>query len=206
VTVTRNQLIVYVALAFVVTLFGARYVLSGRAHAAAPAGMLVATSPSASPSAESSPVATALVVYVCGAVARPGVYHLPAGSRVTDLVDAAGGASPKADLSAVNLAGKLADGQQVIIPKHGQAPAAAAPAVAAPMAAPGVGPAGAVINLNTATATELDSLQGVGPSTAQKIIAYRTANGGFKSVDELKNVSGIGDAKFAAIKPYVTVQ
>jgi competence protein ComEA len=200
VSITHKQLLIYIALAFVVTVLGVRYVLTGRAHAAVPSGVLVATSPTAS-AASPSPVAAPLVVYVCGAVTRPGVYRLPSGSRVTDLLDLAGGPSAKADLSAVNLAGKLADGQQVVIPKRGQAPVASAST-----STPDASPTGAIVNINTATAAELDGLQGVGPSTAQKIIAYRTANGGFKSIDELKNVPGIGDAKFAALKPYVTVQ
>jgi competence protein ComEA len=207
VSITRKQLYIYVAMALVVTVFGARYVLGGRAAAAPPPGQLLAASPApASAGAPSGAPSTAppVVVYVCGAVARPGVYSLDQGSRVADALAAAGGASAKAEVSSINLAAKLSDGQQVVVPKKGAAAPAAAPAAGASGAAAGTGPT-AIVNLNTATAAELDALQGVGPSTAQKIIDYRTANGGFKSVDELKNVAGIGDAKFAALKPYVTV-
>jgi competence protein ComEA len=208
VSITRKQLYIYVAMALVVTVFGARYVLGGRAAAAPPPGQLLASSPA--PTSASTPggapsTAPPVVVYVCGAVARPGVYSLDQGSRVADALAAAGGASAKAEMASINLAAKLSDGQQVVVPKKGAAVPAAAPAAGAGGSAAGTGQP-TIVNLNTATAAELDALQGVGPSTAQKIIDYRTTNGGFKSVDELKNVAGIGDAKFAALKPYVTVQ
>ena len=143
---------------------------------------------------------------------RPGVYHLAPGARVADLLSAAGGAAAKAELQAVNLAAKLIDGQQVVVPVRGATTAAAAgsagtgaSATSGTAGAPGTAGTSAPVNLNTASAAELDALPGVGPATAQKIIDYRTANGGFKSVDDLKNVSGIGDAKFATLQPLVTV-
>ncbi len=210
--ISRRQAYVYVGLALVVAALGARYLFSS--HSAAQAGAqsvagLSSFAPSAAPSPSSSATAQELVVYVCGAVRRPGVYHLASGARVADLLAAAGGAAAKAELQAVNLAAKLIDGQQVVVPERGAGGLAAASAAASGAAASGAGSASgaatAPVNLNTATAEELDALPGVGPATAQKIIDYRTANGGFKSVDDLKNVAGIGDAKFATLQPLVTV-
>ena len=216
--ISRRQAYVYVGLALVVAVLGARYLFSS--HAAAPAGgqpllgmASYAPSPSSSaPSSLASP--QEIVVYVCGAVRRPGVYHLAPGARVADLLAAAGGAGPKAALQAVNLAAKLLDGQQVVVPVRGAAGSLVAAAgsaagsatdAAGAAGAPGTGAPAAPVDLNTATLEQLDALPGVGPATAQKIIDYRTANGGFKSVDDLKNVSGIGDAKFATLQPLVTV-
>jgi competence protein ComEA len=209
---TRRQLYVYVAVALVVAAFGVRYVVAGHASAA-PSGTLLSLAPSSSPQPEpSASVAATITVYVCGAVARPGVYDLALGSRVADLVKAAGGATAKAELSAVNLAAKLADGQQIVVPRKVASASAATGAIAsAPTgaAAPATGTAAgapqALVNLNTATLEELDALPGVGPATAQKIIDYRTQSGGFKTIDDLKNVSGIGDVKFAALKDAVTL-
>ena len=151
------------------------------------------------------------MVYVCGAVRTPGVVRLPAGARVTDALELAGGPTAKAELAAVNLAAPVTDGQQILVPERGAA--VAAPATSGSSSASGalsVSPAGgsapgALININTASLEELDSLDGVGPSTAQKIIDYRTENGGFKTIDEIKEVPGIGDAKFAAMKDSITV-
>ena len=147
-----------------------------------------------------------VVAYVCGAVRRPGVYTFAQGARITDLIEKAGGATGAAELQTVNLAALLTDGQQVVVPERG-APgvAVAASDPAATSAGSGVVAAGAPVNLNTATMAELDTLPGVGPSTAQKILDYRTAQGGFKSVEDLNNVSGIGDVTFAELKDLVTI-
>ncbi len=216
--ISRRQAYIYVGLALLVAALGARYLFSS--HGAMPAGgqavaglASYAPSAAASPTPYASPTPQELVVYVCGAVHRPGVYHLAPGARIADLLSAAGGAAAKAELQAVNLAAKLVDGQQVVVPVRGATAVAAAGGstgaggtnTTTASGASGSAGTAAPVNLNTATAAELDALPGVGPATAQKIIDYRTANGGFKSVDDLKNVSGIGDAKFATLQPLVTV-
>jgi competence protein ComEA len=201
VQLSRRHMYAYAALALVVLAVGLRYLVPHGAAAGSTPVSLLASASAASVSPSPSPPASTVIVYVCGAVRRPGVLTLPTGARVADALAMAGGALPRAELAAINLAARLSDGQQVVVPIRGQV-VAAAPGAAG--AAGGPTPA-AIVNLNTATAAELDALQGVGPSTAQKIIDYRTANGGFKSIEELKNVAGIGDAKFAAIKDHVTV-
>jgi competence protein ComEA len=144
-----------------------------------------------------------VLVHVAGAVRRPGVYTLHAGSRVADAVERAGGPRRRADLSAVNLASKLEDGRQVLVPERLPGGASVTAAAGAGAAPPGV-PA-QPIDLNTATLEQLDTLDGVGPATAQKIIDYRTEHGGFGSVDELGQVSGIGEKRMAALRDHVRV-
>jgi competence protein ComEA len=125
-----------------------------------------------------------VVVDVVGAVRRPGLYRLAQGSRIADALTRAGGATAKADLAQVNLAAPLADGEQVVVPRRGVAAAAAGSGSAGGAAAP--------VQLSTATLEQLDSLPGVGPVTAQKILDYRQKHGAFQSVDELDAVPGIG--------------
>ena len=137
-------------------------------------------------------------VHVTGAVRRPGVYSIPSWARLDRAVKRAGGPAPGADLEGVNLAAKVADGQQVVVPRRG-APAAA---VAVGGAGPGGAPS-APISLNTATPDQLDQLDGVGPATAQKILEWRKQHGGFRSVEDLKQITGIGPKKFAALKDKV---
>jgi competence protein ComEA len=139
-----------------------------------------------------------LYVDVSGAVRRPGLYRLPDGARVNDALVKAGGATGKADLTLINRAATLTDGQQVLVPVK-----ISATAVSAAAAGSSGTPAGAPVHLNTATLEQLDALPGVGPATAQRIIDYRTANGSFKSVDELDAVSGIGPAKLAELRDLV---
>lgn len=142
-----------------------------------------------------------VTVDVAGRVRRPGIAVLPAGSRVVDALKAAGGARGGVDLSALNLARVLVDGEQILV---GRAAPAAAPGAAA--AGGGAAPAaGTPLNLNTATAEQLEALPQVGPVTAQSIVAWRTEHGAFASVDELLEVDGIGDATLRQIAPLVTV-
>jgi competence protein ComEA len=134
-----------------------------------------------------------VVVDVTGAVARPGVYRLPAGSRVTDAVERAGGTAPRAQLEAVNLAARLADGQQVVVPERGPGGTATA----------GTASAGAEegpISLGTATVEQLDTIDGIGPVTAADIVQFRDEHGGLASVDQLDQISGIGPATMEALR------
>ncbi len=150
--------------------------------------------------------AGSLVVDVEGEVARPGIQRVPAGSRVAAAVDAAGGISKRGDPTAVNLAAPLQDGQQVIVPRRGTVAAAPPSAGSGLPSAPGGLPSAgggrsqAPISLSNATVTQLDTLDGIGPTLAQRIVQYRTSHGGFRSVDELKQVDGIGEKRFASLK------
>jgi competence protein ComEA len=137
-----------------------------------------------------------VLVHVAGAVRRPGVYRLRAGSRVDDAVGRAGGAKPRADLTQVNLAAKIEDGRQIVVPRRVAGAAAGGTAEAPP---------GVPLNLNTATLEQLDELPGVGPATAQKILDYREEHGGFGSVEELGQVPGIGDVRLASLREQVRV-
>lgn len=151
--------------------------------------------------AATRPPAAALVVDVAGAVRRPGLYHLRDGMRIADAIAAAGGATAKAQTDLVDLAAPVADGEQVVVPQQVETGAdGGAPAASSPTAGPSPT---APLDLNTATAAQLDALPGVGPSTAQKIVDYRQAHGPFHSVDELDGVSGIGPAKLAELKGLV---
>jgi competence protein ComEA len=161
----------------------------------------VALAPPAAPPTETTKAApTQLVVDVVGAVRRPGLYRLVEGARIADAVARAGGATRKANLSLINLAAPLADGQQVVVPGDGAAAGApAAPAGSSATAGVATGP----VHLNTATLEQLDSLPGVGPVTAQKILDYRQKHGSFSSVDELDAVPGIGPARMEQLKDLV---
>ncbi len=152
--------------------------------------------------ATAGPAGGMVAVHVAGRVRHPGVVELPPGSRVMDAIAAAGGAGADADLDAVNLARKLVDGEQIRVAARGEHPA---PPPAAP-GVPGQGGTvpGALVDLNSASAEQLDALPGVGQVTVARIIAYREAHP-FKSVEELRQVDGIGDRRFAQLKDLVTV-
>lgn len=152
-----------------------------------------------------------LRVHVGGAVAAPGVYDLAEGARVLDAVEAAGGFAEGAARDALNLARAVSDGEQVVVPSEADIAAQEAVSAGAGGAAAGAGAsaaaggAGGKVNINTASAAQLDTLPGVGASTAEKIVADREANGPFKTVEDLKRVSGIGDKKFAALADAICV-
>jgi competence protein ComEA len=138
-----------------------------------------------------------LLVHVAGEVRRPGVYRMAGDGRVIQALRLAGGPTPEADLAALNLAAPLQDGQRVLVPPRAPAPPpvgagrAAAPARAGP------------VSLSTATAAELEALDGVGPALAARIVAWRDAHGGFSSIDQLLEVPGIGDGRLEALRPQV---
>ena len=199
-SISRARAIVYAAAVLAFLVVGGRLLSDPRP----------ATPPKQAPraaaiEAESAP-ARKVLVHVVGAVEVPGLYELDDGSRVDDAIRSAGGAKPKAALELVNLAAPVADGQQVVVPRRTRAGAAATGGGSAgaggPAAASGAAPGGRV-HLNSATLEELDTLPGVGPVTAQKILDYRNANGAFSSVDELDAVPGIGPARLEELKAVV---
>lgn len=177
------------------------------------AGPTAAVTPVVAGRASQPPVATAspgVVVHVVGAVRRPGLVRLPGGSRVADAVAAAGGLAPGARAASVNLARPLVDGEQLLVQRRGRPPIPAAPGAAtgaspAAAGAPPGAPAGAPVNINTATLEQLDGLPGIGPVLAQRILDWRASNGRFSAVDELGEVSGIGEATLGDLRPLVTV-
>lgn len=218
----RPRLALYVALGLAVCLLGARYVLAqasspdgGSSGGGAAAGVTAPRGSAdggggegAGDGADGDAVRVGradggrVTVHVAGAVRRPGVYRLPAGARVNDALRRAGGPGGRADLAAVNLAAKLEDGRQVLVPERAPAAAAGGAGSAAPG---GPGTTAAPINLNTATLEQLDTLDGVGPGIAQRILDYREQNGGFSRVEELGEVPGIGAKRLATLTPLVTV-
>jgi competence protein ComEA len=193
VNVTARRALAGVLLLVALLVVAGRYLV--RAGAAEPPSRPAAIA-RAEPAAEAAPK---LVVHVVGAVRRPGLYRLTDGSRIADALAKAGGATRKADLAAVNLAAPLSDGVQVVVARRvaagGGAPATAGPGEAAGTAGP--------VHLNTATLEQLDTLPGVGPVTAQKILDYREQNGAFASVDELDAVPGIGPARMEQLREAV---
>jgi competence protein ComEA len=162
----------------------------------------------AAPPAAGAPIAVEedgggrLVVHVAGAVRDPGVYRLAAGARVDDAVARAGGATRRADLGGLNLAAELEDGRQVLVPERVRGGGGGAAAVAGGAAAPAPGQP---LNLNTATLEQLDTLSGIGPLTAQKILEYREELGGFGSIEELGEIPGIGEKRLASLREEVTL-
>jgi competence protein ComEA len=197
--VSRSQLVAYALAALVVVVLGVRY-MQRQAHGS---GAPVASRPAPASASGSGTVrleprpATVALVHVAGAVRTPGVYRLRDGERVQDAVRRAGGPRAGADLNAINLAAKVADGQQVVVPRRGAAGAAAVSGAGA--GEPG-GPPQAPVSLNTATAEQLDTLDGVGPATASKILEYRRQHGGFRSIDDLGEIPGIGPKRLAALR------
>jgi len=166
-----------------------------------------ATGDSAPLTSASPTSATLMVVHVIGRVNRPGLVRLPVGSRVADAVAAAGGLLRRTDPATVNLARALVDGEQLDV-GAATAPSAAGPdegSSSGPAGSNGSGPIGALVNLNAATVEQLDGLPGVGPVLAQRIVDYRSQNGRFTAVTDLRQVSGIGDKKYSDLAPRVTV-
>ena len=183
---SRSQLVVYGAIAVALLLLGARWLRSADQAEAGFGGV-----EEGAPSVELERGGGELVVHVAGEVRDPGVYQLPAGSRVTDAVDRAGGTTPDAVPDSINLAAKLADGQQVVVP--GKAVDGAVTGVASTA---DDGP----ISLGSATVEQLDTIEGIGPVTAADIVQFRDEHGGVGSVDDLDQITGIGPATMEALR------
>ena len=205
---SRSQVTLVVAAVLAILLLGARYLHHSGDAPATPRRAAAATV------RVDRTTGYGAIVHVAGAVRRPGVYRFAAGARVEDAVRRAGGPRRDADLSALNLAAKVTDGVQIVVPRESAAGSGTAvaggPVGIGAAAQPAGGPPGAAalgqpVNLNTATLEQLETLDGVGPAIAQKILAYRQQHGGFRSVDELNQVSGIGPKKMAALRGQVRV-
>ncbi len=186
---SRSQIAVYGAVAVALLLLGARAI-----RAEGDSGAVTAFSSHGDDAGFTVQSGSGgdLVVDVTGAVARPGVYRLPAGARVTDAVRRAGGAGAGAQLEAINLAARLADGQQVVVPKRGPG--------GSPLAAANGASEDGPISLGTATVEQLDTIDGIGPVTARDIVEFRDERGGLSSVDQLDQVSGIGPATMESLR------
>ena len=199
IVLSRRRVILGGLVLVAVLLLGARFLVRVGTAAAPVAPPIVGSAESGGVAGApgAAPDASRLVVYVVGAVRRPGLYRLPAGSRVADAVTRAGGVTRRADPAALNLAAPVADGQQVLVPAR--LPRAVAAAQGAPVPGAPVGP----VQLSVATAEQLDALPGIGPVTAQKIIDYRTAHGALRSVDDLDDVPGIGPARVEQLRGLV---
>jgi competence protein ComEA len=183
-----------IVVALVAALVGAGLLVAGRKPPTAIAPPAPAPPVAASPASTDSQ----LLVHVAGAVARPGLYALPAGARVADAVEAAGGPARRADLGLLNLAEPLVDGLKIDVLERGAAPA--------PAAAPSAqGAPSATVSLNSADQAALETIPGVGPVTATAILAYRQEAGPFTAVEQLLEVSGIGPATLESVRPYVTL-
>ena len=190
---SRSQILVYGAVAVALLLLGARWIRSSDEQGSPPGQVSFADISGGGEASSSADGGSGrdVVVHVAGAVREPGVYRLPAGSRVTDAVERAGGATRPAGVEGINLAAVLADGQQVVVPGR---TAGSATATATGTAADGP------ISLGTATLEELDTIEGIGPVTAQNILDFREQNGGVSSVDDLDQISGIGPATMEALR------
>jgi competence protein ComEA len=184
---SRTQVVVYAAVAVALLLVGARAI---RGEGGADSSYAVAAGGSGGGTFSIGGSSGDLVVDVTGAVRRPGVYRMPVGSRVNDAVIRAGGPTGKAELEAVNLAARLADGQQVVVPERVPGGAVGATAIGED------GP----ISLGTATVEQLEEIDGIGPVTAADIVEFRDGHGGLSSVDQLDQVPGIGPATMEALR------
>lgn len=183
---SRSQVVVYAAVAVALLLVGARAI---RGEGGTDSSFAADSGSSGGGTFSISGQSGDLVVDVAGAVRRPGVYRMPAGSRVNDAVKRAGGPAPRAELEAVNLAARLADGQQVVVPER-------APGGSATAAVGEEGP----ISLGTATVEQLEAIDGIGPVTAEDIVEFRDEHGGLSSVDQLDQVPGIGPATMESLR------
>jgi competence protein ComEA len=195
---SRSQLLVYGALAVVLLVVGARWIRAADRGESGGGGVALASAQGAGEESGGFQVDQGgdgdAVVHVAGEVRSPGVYRLPAGSRVADAIERAGGATGDAAEDAINLAAEVADGQQVVVPAGVKGGSSAAGAAGPPGSTEGP------ISLGTATIEQLETIDGIGPVTAQSILDYRDEHGGLSSIDELDQVSGIGPATMEALR------
>jgi len=178
---SRSTVVVWAIAAVLAVAAGAR--LLGGDHGVPPAPVRLAP--------EGKRQKARIYVHVAGAVRRPGLITMSAGSRVADALQRAGGPERRADLAAINLAAQLADGQQIVVPRAGAAQAGAASLSGGPAAG---------IHLSTATVEQLDGVDGIGPTLAERIIEYRDTHGGFRSLADLAQVDGIGEKRLAMLR------
>jgi competence protein ComEA len=201
-TLSRTQLLVYGAIAVALLLLGARWIRSAEADGSSPGEVSYGLGGGDASQGAGGSEGIAfdaqggdVVVHVAGAVGDPGVYRLPAGSRVTDAVQRAGGPGRDAALDAINLAARLADGQQVVVPALAESGGGVASGNGLAAADPD-----APISLGSATIEQLDTVEGIGPVTAQNIIDFRDQHGGLSSIEELDEISGIGPATMESLR------
>ena len=194
---SRTQLAVYAAIGIVLILLGIRAVREQPSTGSAEASEGDFTGLSSEPVGSGGPPASNgdVVVHVAGAVEEPGVYRLPAGSRVADALERAGGANGRADPNAINLAARLADGQQVVVPVRTGSASAPATGTGTSAAAPDAGP----ISLGSADQAALETIDGIGPVTAADILEFRDENGGISSIEQLDEIPGIGPATIESL-------
>jgi len=191
------QLVAWAALAAVVVFFGAREVGRRTAGGRAAPVQMAGERSGAGEARRRAPPPPGAYVHVAGAVRRPGLYRVPAGARVAVAVRRAGGPARGAQLAAVNLAARLQDGQQVVVPGTGEATGSGAAGASAAAE-------GAKVSLGSASAEQIEELDGIGPTLAEKIVEYRTQHGGFRSLDQLRQVDGIGEKRLDALKKGLT--
>ncbi len=197
---SRSTIVIWVIAAVLATVAAVRILRDDRPP---PAAVSVSDGPAAAHDKEGASGSRDIYVHVAGAVRRPGLMKLPPGSRVAVALARAGGPSRRADLTAVNLAARLQDGQQIVVPTAGAAADAggAGPAGAGTEAlGAAAGPPGVKVHLSTATVEQLDGIDGIGPTLAQRIVEYRDAHGGLRSLAELAQVEGIGEKRLATLR------
>ena len=199
IVLTKRRVLAGLSVVAVVVLIGSRFLLHGPSASTALERPIVGSAEAGS--ARAAAPSPKLVVYVVGAVHRPGLYRVPTGSRVADAVSQAGGLTRRADPAGVNLAAPVADGEQLVVPAR--LPVAVAAAQGAPVGGVGSAAPAGPVQLSVATAEQLDSLPGIGPVTAEKIVEYRTTHGAFRSVDELDEVPGIGPSRVEQLRGLV---
>jgi competence protein ComEA len=187
---SRSQVVVYGAVAVALLVVGVRAIRAEGGETAAPAAF--AAPVDAGGVSVAGGGGSDVVVDVAGAVQRPGVYRLPAGARVVDAISRAGGATGDAVVEGINRAARLTDGQQVVVPEAGPG--------GGPAAVAGAAPEGGPISLGSASAEQLEEIDGIGPVTATKIVEYRDQHGGLASVEQLDEVSGIGPATMESLR------